>query len=181
MTGTCGAGNRATAGAENSKIRNGYSRLQIGMHWATVLLIGARFLSGAWMAEASRAVTQGLAHDATRAQTRMVAGLAAPGLAVLRVAFRRLPGVPGAPSAGSRRMEQIGDWTHKAILGLLGLLGLVPLSGLAAWDGGVALAGGVHGLLTDLLFALVFLHAGAATYHQHVMHDNQARRMIRPG
>ncbi len=130
------------------------------------------------MEEAFRAVSQGQAYDATRAQIHVVAGLAVLGLVVLRLLARFLLGVPGAPASSSPRMELIGDWTHKAVLGLLVL---VPLSGLAAWGGGVALAGGVHGLLTNLLFGLVFLHAAAAIYHQYVVRDNLIHRMIRPG
>ncbi len=160
------------------KTTKGYSPLQIGVHWVTALLIGLQYLSSDAMEAAFRAVLNGRANDSSVAQIHTWSGVAVLALVVLRLGMRFWRGVPDTPAGSSPRMEQIGEWTHWSILGLLVL---VPVSGLLAWGAGIALAGGVHGLLVNMLLALVLLHAAAALYHQYFLRDGLIRRMLHPG
>ncbi len=159
------------------KTRVGYSSMQIAIHWATVILIVVQLFSGDAMEAAVRALAEGKAYDITFTRLHALTGVVVLVLAVLRLMLRALRGVPDVPRDGDPRLVKLAEWTHRA---LLALLILVPLSGLAAWGGGIAVAGDIHQVLVPLLFGLILLHAAAALYHQYVIKDNLLRRMMKP-
>ena len=64
---------------------------------------------------------------------------------------------------------------------LYALLLVLPLSGLAAWFGGIGGAIGVHRLMESLLLPLVGLHVCGALYQALVLRSDVVARMIRPG
>ena len=67
----------------------------------------------------------------------------------------------------------VGHWA------LYALMVLAPVTGLAAWYGGIEAAAEVHELFKPLLIILVAVHVLAALFHQFVLKDNLLARMKR--
>ena len=61
------------------------------------------------------------------------------------------------------------------------MLLILPLSGIAAWFGGVGQAMGMHRLMESLLLPLVGLHVCGALYQRFVLGSDVLARMTRPG
>ena len=70
-----------------------------------------------------------------------------------------------------------GKWGHWA---LYVVMLLAPMTGLAAWYGGVATAAEVHELFKPVIIVLVAGHVAAALYHQFIRKDGLLLRMKRP-
>ncbi len=120
---------------------------------------------------------------------------------LVRVVWHRLSGPPAPLTAGTPQGQQAAArWAHR---GLYALMVLVPLSG---WIGsgasglGVvvfgritlpplapvskqweALAFGLHGALTKLLFVVILLHVAAALHRHLIKRDRTLQRMWRGG
>lgn len=156
----------------------GYSRLQIVLHWIVALLILQQYLFKGAIADAWDAIGKG----AESAFNPLVLAHVAGGAAILVAALWRLTlnarrGVP-ALIGNNVLLNAAAKVTH---LGLYALLILMPLSGAAAWFGGVQTAAAVHNLLKVLLLALIALHILGAFYHQIVLKDGVMARMKRAG
>lgn len=156
-----------------------YSTLQIALHWIIMVLILFNFLAhdgieAAW--EAATTATPLAAGDALFANLHVIVGSAMLALALLRLALRLRLGAPAAPP-GPRAQQLAGHLVH---WGIYLLLFALPISGMAAWFGGVGPAAAAHEVMKSLLLILVALHIAAALYHQFVMKDNLLARM-RPG
>lgn len=158
-------------------IRQGYSATQIALHWIVFLLIVAQFVFNEPMSEAWRVVAKGgekvmspgvLAH--------VLGGIAVLLLAVWRLVLRFTRGAPDAPAGEAPMLRLAAHGTHMA---LYLLMILVPLSGMAAWGGGILAAGEAHEVLKTLLMLLVLLHVVAALWHQFGLKDNLMDRMKR--
>ena len=61
------------------------------------------------------------------------------------------------------------------------LMLLIPVSGMAAWFGGVEAAADAHRAMFLSLAALVALHVLGAVYHQWIKKDGLIRRMMKAG
>jgi cytochrome b561 len=155
----------------------GYSRVQILLHWVVAALIIFQIVGHEPMADAWGVVETG----GTPVMSVMVWGHINAGIAVLllvlwRIGLRLSRGAPLAP-AGPAPIRWAGKITH---LALYGLMVLVPLSGMAAWFGGVAAAAEAHEVMKNLILILVLLHVGAALYHQFLVKDGLMDRMRKP-
>lgn len=155
---------------------SGYSRLQIGLHWAIALLIGVQLYNHEGMEGAWRDLQKGQPFDADAAQIHVLVGLAVLLLVIVRVVVRLRRGAPELPPNGNPFLDKVAMATH---LLLYGLMLLVPLMGIAAWFLGISIAAGIHGALFAVLMGLIILHTIAALYHQYVLKDGLIRRMIR--
>jgi cytochrome b561 len=87
-------------------------------------------------------------------------------------------GVPAEAEAGTALTRFAAKVVH---LGLYLLMLALPITGLAAWFGGITSAADVHELMKPLLILLIALHVIGALWHQFVLKDNLLARMKRPG
>ena len=125
----------------------------------------------------------------------MVLGAAILILMVARLIVRWRTQHPEWATAGNPILDKIGELTH---IGLYGLTFAILLAGIyLAYQGGLIASvlgmgaatitqgfrgggffiGALHGLSWNLLFLLLFLHVGAALYHQFILKDNLLGRM----
>jgi len=160
------------------KVSTGYSRIQIALHWVTVLLILWQFVANEAMGQAWRAFRQG----AEVPFSALVAAHVFAGVAILVIAFWRMilrvtRGAPPAPAGQSALLRGISAAVHGA---LYILMVAVAVSGGVAWFGGIEAAGDAHEFLKTLLLVLIGLHVAAALWHQFWLRDGLMERMPRP-
>lgn len=155
-----------------------YRSIQIGLHWATVLLVVFQFLTADAMGKFFDA-----AEDAGRLagfpdEPVAMAHALEGGLILIFTAARLLAriayGAPDAPASLPTLLKVISRATH---YGLYLLLILVPVSGAVALyvtpD-----AGDIHKILKTLLLVTVGLHVAGAAYHALALRDETVRRML---
>lgn len=153
----------------------GYSRVQIGLHWGIALLILYQLIFGEDMSEAWDAFEDGGAPAmSVWVWAHIVVGVSVLALAIWRVAVRFGRGVPDAPAGLSKMMVLSGEIGHWA---LYALMFVAPITGLAAWYGGVEVAGELHGWLKPVIIVLVVVHIAAALWHQFIRKDGLLLRM----
>lgn len=154
-----------------------FSTTQVTLHWLTALVVLAQFLNDDAIADAFRATMQGAADipESWLATAHVIGGLAILAAALWRIGLRILPGTPAAPAGEPRPLRLVAAAIHGLLYLLLLLL---PLTGLAAWVGGVGAAGGLHELLTTALLVLVGLHVAGALYQQLVLRSDVLARML---
>lgn len=156
----------------------GYSRRQIALHWIVGGLIAAQFLFGEAMGSAWRAVRKGEAFGFDPMVALHVAlGAAVLALILWRLALRAVRGAPTPPAEEPLAMRRAARFAHAALYALAAAL---PITGAAAWFGGVVAAGEIHEALTTLLIVLVGLHVAAVAYHRFVLRTDVLARMLRP-
>jgi cytochrome b561 len=156
-----------------------YSLSQILLHWIVALLVLAQVLNDDAIARVWRA----LRHDPAAipgalAQAHVWIGVLVLVLVVWRLGLRLTRGAPPPPADEPRPLRIAAVATQ---LLLYALLLAVPLSGLAAWFGGVRPAAGLHEALKLPLLALVALHFAGALYQQVVRRSDVLARMLSPG
>jgi len=154
-----------------------YSPLHIFLHWAIAVLLLFQLVFGESMRDLGRALRNGGAPDtgtALMGNAHIWVGVAVLALTVVRLLVRARFGVP-APLPASRPQE----FAARAVHGLLYLLMIVaPLTGLAAWYGGIHLAGEIHELGKPLFIVLIALHVAGALYHHFALKDGCLKRMV---
>jgi cytochrome b561 len=156
----------------------GYSRLQIILHWVIgVLILFNLLLSDDMTALWDAKETNPAATMTTGALLHIIVGSLILALVALRLVVRLTRGVPEVPESGAL-MELAGKVGHWALYALM--IGL-PVTGLLAFFGGVSFLAEVHGgILKALLWVLIAGHVAAALYHQFVRKDNLLDRMRTP-
>ncbi|WP_395815673.1 cytochrome b [Devosia sp.] len=159
--------------------RNGYSGLQIGLHWLVMVMVVIQIVIGENMTEMVEAIEEGeavSAGDAFWGSVHFWLGLGILAAMAFRLAVRLRTGVP-AHAPGSSPLQNLAasvlHWAFYVVLLS------VPISGLVAYYG-LADVGEIHGLSKPLLIVLVAIHAGAALYNQFVRKDGTLTRMLRP-
>ena len=159
-------------------MHQGYSRTQIALHWTIAVLILAQFLNDDAIGTAWRAVRRGTeAAGGVPATVHLLAGIAILALVIWRIALRLTRGAPPPPAEESRPLRIAAAATHGTLYLLLLAL---PLTGLAAWYGGIGPAAGLHETLKTVLMLLIFLHIGGALFQQFVLKSGVVARMLRP-
>ncbi len=156
----------------------GYSRLQIGLHWAIALLLVVNYFTG----EAMISAFDGFYEEATNAVTwqsnvHVWFGSAILALVLVRFIVRLMNGAPPHAEETNGLMVLAGKVNHAL---LYALLVLVPVLGLLAWFGGYTDLGDYHVLFMNGMLILAGLHAAAALFHQYVIKDGLLMRMVRP-
>jgi cytochrome b561 len=104
----------------------------------------------------------------------IVVGVSVLVFAIWRLAVRFGRGVPAAPAGLSKMMVLSGEIGHWA---LYALMFIAPITGLAAWFGGVEAAAELHGWLKPVIIVLVVVHIAAALWHQFIRKDGLLLRM----
>ena len=157
---------------------NGYSRLQILLHWAVVVLVALQYLLHDGMSDAyDIAEETGLYAMSLPVIGHIAGGALILLLACWRLILRNERGVPLPPEQEPALFRRLG---HAAHLALYALLVLLPVSGALAWGGQMEVAGDAHEVLKTLLLVLIVAHVGAVAVHQLVWKTGLMFRMTRP-
>lgn len=157
---------------------DGYSRLQITLHWLIAALIVIQLTVNADMQEAfaQRLATGALPPD-SGAIFHMVIGITILALALLRLVIRLVRGVPEAPKDNSPLINLLSHATH---LLLYGFMVLMPLTGALAWFFGIEWSATLHELGRLVLIPAIFLHVAGVVVEELVLRNPILRRMLRP-
>lgn len=158
----------------------GYSPLQVGLHWAVVALIVFQFLAKEGMENTWDAFEDGQAArsgDVTLAWFHVAAGLTIFVLALLRLYLRLTRGAPALPAEEPAPLRFLAHATHVLLYALI--IGM-PISGGVGWFLGVEGAADAHGAASNLLLALALLHVGGALFQHFVMRSDVLTRMLVP-
>jgi cytochrome b561 len=156
-----------------------YSLPQILLHWIVALLVLAQILNDDAIARAFRALRRDpAAVPGALAQAHVWIGVAILLLVVWRLALRFTRGVPPPPAGEPAVLRFLAITTH---LLLYGILLALPLTGIAAWFGGIRPAADLHETLKLPLLALVALHVAGALYQGAIRRSDVLARMFSPG
>ncbi|MEZ5911550.1 MAG: cytochrome b/b6 domain-containing protein [Paracoccaceae bacterium] len=156
----------------------GYTRTQIALHWASLAIIAWQFLGEDAMSDAWRAVRRGTDPGfSPLVAAHVFGGFLVLAFVLWRLMLRARRGKVAPPPGGNPVLERLAGAVHA---GLYLLMAALPLSGAAAWFGGVELAAEAHEVLTSLLLTLIGLHVVGALYHQFWLKDGLIDRMKRP-
>lgn len=157
---------------------HGYTSTQIMLHWTVAILVAFQYLLNDGISDAWRSIVGGTApgdEAMGAANIHATMGLLILALALWRIVLRLTLGAPPAPESESPVLRQIAHWTH--IL-LYVLIVLVPMSGAAAWFGGLQPAAAAHNLFKVLLLITVVLHLGGALFQHFVLRSDVLKRML---
>jgi cytochrome b561 len=161
--------------------RQGYSAIQIALHWLiAVLLVFNAFFSGDGMSGAWRDFernSDALGLGGLVPQLHLWAGIAILAFALWRLFLRMTRGVPDAPAKESAVLRLAAHGTHILLYVLMLAL---PLTGLAVYYLGIGVLGDVHQFLFWPLVALVLLHVGGALYQRFILKTSVLNRIVRP-
>lgn len=157
--------------------RQGYSGVQIALHWVIVLLVLFQLIFGESMTTVVDAVADGKTPDPTDqalANGHYWSGIAILVLVALRIIIRLIQGAP----------EPVGDGLQlkaaKAIHAIFYLLLIaVPATGLLALYVSPDI-GDIHAIGKPVFIAFIVLHALGALYHHFKLKDETLRRMFVP-
>ena len=154
-----------------------YSRAQIVLHWLIALIVFFQLIFGESIGDYGHALRDGQTPDSMTflmGNAHIWAGIAVLVLMLARIALRISNGAP-EPIPGPKLQETIA----KAIHGLFYLLLFAaPLTGLAAWFGGIREAGEIHEIMKPAFIILIVLHVAGALYHKFVLKDATMDRMV---
>lgn len=156
----------------------GYSARQIRLHWLVAIIIVLQFVLHEPIAEA----WEGIENGQSPAFNWLILSHVFGGTLVLifalwRLVLRQTRGVPPAPEAEPAPLRLAAHLGH---LALYALMIAMPLSGMAAWFGGIEAAAEGHEVMKVALLALVAVHVLAALWHQFWLKDGLMARMKRP-
>ena len=157
----------------------GYSRVQIGLHWVMAALIVVNLVFEDWIKAGWRAIENGGApvYDAG-ALAHIGVGVAVLVLALWRLGLRFTRGVPDLPAGMSVRERLVAHLGHGLLYALM--IG-VPVVGLLAWFGASEDLAELHELGKPAFLLLIAGHLAAALWHQFVRKDGLLMRMKRAG
>jgi cytochrome b561 len=156
----------------------GYSRSQIILHWLIFALIAFQIIGHEPMAEAWNVIEAGGVPDiGVMVLAHVAGGVAVLIFAVWRIVLRFRRGAPPPPQSEPEILRRAAHWGHIA---LYGLMIAVPLTGMAAWGGGIMAAGELHVVLKNVFAILIAGHVAAALWHHFWLKDGLLTRMRRP-
>lgn len=156
----------------------GYSRLQIRLHWAVVVLVALQYVLHEGVARAFDAgMETGSFTLAAPVIGHFAGGAAILLLALWRLMLRSARGVPEPPAEEPALQKAAARATHAAFYALLLAL---PVSGAVAWAMQSAAASTAHEVMRAALMLLILLHVAAALYGQLVKRTGVMDRMRVP-
>jgi cytochrome b561 len=157
--------------------RQGYSGLQILLHWTIALLVLFQLIFGESMVEVTEALERGEVPDPTEqalASAHYWVGIAILVLVGLRLILRVTQGAPAPIGSGPQLL------LAKAIHGIFYLLLIaVPVTGLLAVYVNDEI-GEIHQIGKPVFIAFIVLHALGALFHHFKLKDETLRRMFVP-
>ena len=158
----------------------GYSSLQIGLHWAVVVLVAFQYVANSGMEAAWDALQRNVvppADTVALSYLHITAGILVLLLALTRIGLRVTRGAPPPPADEPRLLQLLSEAVHVAIYVLLLLL---PGSGLIAWFLELPAAGLIHVLVQNALLAAIALHVAGALFQHFIRRTDVLMRMLRP-
>ncbi|SMC51784.1 cytochrome b/b6 domain-containing protein [Rhizobium sp. RU36D] len=158
----------------------GYSRVQVGLHWAVVVLVAFQFLAhnaieAAW--NAGNAQTAEGSANPILVTMHIVGGVLVLLMALTRIYLRVTRGAPEPPADEPRIMKLISEAVHGLIYVMLLAL---PASGIMAWFFGIRLAAVAHEYLQAGLLGLIAAHIGGALFQHLIRRSDVMMRMFAP-
>ncbi len=155
----------------------GYSRIQIGLHWIAAVLIVAQFVLHDPIVAAWDAISNGETPDVgLLVWFHVIGGSLILALALWRLGLRMKRGVPALPEKEAPLLKGLAHLTHWSLYALMIIL---PITGLATWFGENETADFIHTTLKLPLLVLVLLHFAAALYQQFILRTGLISRMLR--
>lgn len=158
----------------------GYSSLQIGLHWAVVVLVAFQYVAHSGIEAAWSALRRGEVPSADTAALTWLhigAGTLVLLFGLTRIGLRLTRGAPPPPPDEPRLLQLLSEVVHVAIYALLLLL---PVSGLVAWFLAVPAAGAIHVLMKNALLGAIVLHVAGALFQHFIRRSDVLMRMLRP-
>lgn len=156
----------------------GYTRLQIILHWLIFALIAAQFIFHDAISDAFRSLVRTGGFDANPLVFQHVfTGILILILVGWRFFIKSRRGAPTLPENEPALLKLAAHGTH--ILLYL-LMVFVPITGLVAWFSISRGAGEVHEVLKSVLLVVILLHIAGALFQKFVLKSNVMERMIRP-
>lgn len=154
-------------------LKEGYSSLQIGLHWAAALLIGANYWISDGMGDALDAHLAGQPVLGLTPVWHVWAGTTLLFVVLVRLVVRFMSGgrtLPG-PKTRAERAADIGHWV------LYALMLAVPALGAITWFGKNNSTGDLHVLVMNAMMLVILGHAAMAIFHHFILKDGLLRRM----
>jgi cytochrome b561 len=154
-----------------------YSAMQKVLHWVVAAMIIVQVVLHEGMVDAWRAFKHtgdGSGLSSPVVLLHVWGGLAVLVFAAWRLVLRRIRSVPRVPDDEPAPLKFIAMATHIILYGLMILL---PVSGAAAYFGGIEAAGEVHELMKPVLIVLVILHVAGSLYQHFWLKTDVLKRM----
>ena len=150
-----------------------YSGWQIGLHWATAVLIAANYLISDGMGDALDAHLAGQPVLGLTPVWHVWAGTVLLALVILRLVVRVTAGVPHGEGRKTLATwaADIGHWV------LYALMLAVPALGAITWFGRTNATGDLHVLVMNVLMITILGHAAVAIFHHYVLKDRILNKM----
>lgn len=158
--------------------RQGYSALQIALHWTIAALVVFQLIVNEGMADAYDARLDGEAPETMLwALLHIGVGVTILLLSIIRLGVRLRRGAPPIHRDKPDLLVWLAGATHVM---LYGFIILMPLTGALAWFGLVEVSGAVHELGRWVLIPLIVLHsAGGLAEHFYFKNDSMVRMLGR--
>lgn len=158
---------------------NGYTALQLSLHWLIVLLVFFQLIFGEDMGRYNYYVRSGqdVAPLLTGYYLHIGVGLVILALTLFRLGLRLTVGVPSAVP-GPALQVRAGEALHYLFYLLLIV---TPITGLLAQFVDMRTFGEIHAANKPVFIVFILVHVAAALYHHFVLKDSTLRRMMVPG
>lgn len=157
---------------------NGYTRIQIILHWLIFILIAAQFIFHDAISEAFRSLVRtGELEPTFLMAQHIVTGIAVLLLVGWRLVIKVRRGAPPLPEHEPKLLKLTAHLTH---IVLYVFMVLVPVSGLIAWFSISRSAADVHEVAKSMLLVLIGLHVLGALFQKFVLKSDVLARMVRP-
>ena len=163
-----------------TRIRDGYSGLQIALHWIIAALVVTQLLNNDGMQEAWNAYEDGApAPEGVLgwAWFHALTGATILVLALVRLYVRLTRGAPPVHRDKPQALVWLAYATHFV---LYGFIIVMPLTGALAWFFGVEASAEVHEVGRLVLIPLVVLHAIGGLPEHFWFRNDALMRMLRP-
>jgi cytochrome b561 len=160
--------------------RQGYSGLQIALHWTIAALVVFQLIVNDAMPDAFHERLEGapLSNDEQLFSTIHIAvGVTILLLAVVRLIVRLTRGVPAVHRDKPLALVYLAYATHVA---LYGFILVMPLAGALAWFGMLEDVGHIHAFAGTVLIPLIALHAIGGLAEHFVFRNDTLKRMLFP-
>lgn len=152
-----------------------YKPIQKYLHWCIAVLLLAQFIFHDAISEAWHAIEDGFYLEPSfLVLSHVFGGLLILALVVWRLIARYKHGAPPLPEDEPLHLKWAAKITHFALYALIILL---PLTGAAAWFGGIYQAAEVHEILKMALIVTFLAHLGGFVYQQFIAKTGIWKRM----